>query len=236
MNDDATKESFADTGGERLHPVDYLHRDEARPEQQPMMTTPLTSPDQGWNGERRAAQATDSRQTAAIIPDGSESAHRRTMFERLVTDEGDVAGLLAYSLYKLGKREWLSAFATANDRAPSADETRAFMLVEQSARRVASYRREAEGRLAGFVSKSGPAMPDGKPAPQPRMEMILQDFARGANAEALRTPALASESVPLATVAKPQVRTMAGYLLLLLALVGVLALLVNYAKSSFLAP
>ncbi len=50
------------------------------------------------------------------------------VFERLVddADEGDeqLVGLVAYGLYKIGKREWLVAFRQENGRGPTADECR----------------------------------------------------------------------------------------------------------------
>src|SRR5262249_48922728 len=50
------------------------------------------------------------------------AAMRDTIFDRLVSGESDVVGLLAYSLSMQNKRDWLAAFQAETGRAPSADE------------------------------------------------------------------------------------------------------------------
>ncbi|MBY0612885.1 MAG: hypothetical protein K2P80_11955 [Beijerinckiaceae bacterium] len=164
----------------------------------------------------------------SVMRDKSVDPHRNPMFELLVKDDSDLAGLLAYALYKLSKREWLNAFIAAHEREPNGDEMRAFILGEQTARRISSYRRQAEDALAGRAPE--PQTQDHRQTERPRMETILQQFARGTGSVALRAPEPAA-----AAMQKPQsnLRTMGGYLLILLALVGLLALMVNYAKSSF---
>lgn len=166
----------------------------------------------------------------SVIRDKGVDPHRNPMFGLLVKDDSDLAGLLAYSLYKLSKREWLNAFTAAHEREPNGDEMRAFILGEQTARRIASYRRQAEDALAGRAPE--PERANQSQTERPRMETILQQFARGSAGAALRAP---EPSAAAMQKPQPNLRTMGGYLLILLALVGLLALMVNYAKSSFFA-
>jgi hypothetical protein len=77
-----------------------------------------------------------------------DDPHRNPIFELLVQGESDVAGLLAYGLYKQNKRDWLIAFQASNSRAPDAAELAAFILAERIPRRVATYRRLAEDMLS----------------------------------------------------------------------------------------
>jgi hypothetical protein len=69
------------------------------------------------------------------------------LFGLLVQGENDVPGLLAYSLYKQNKRDWLIAFEAAQGRAPTIAETDAFILGERLPRRTQTYRRLAEDML-----------------------------------------------------------------------------------------
>ncbi len=72
---------------------------------------------------------------------------RNPMFELLVQGESDVAGLLAYALYKQNKRDWLIAFQATHGRDPAPAETEAFILGERLPRRTATYRRLADDML-----------------------------------------------------------------------------------------
>lgn len=64
----------------------------------------------------------------------------------------DLAGLIAYSLYKSQKREWLIAYAAQHGRPPSAVETAAMTAayVNVDARHI--YRRQAASLLDGYAS------------------------------------------------------------------------------------
>jgi hypothetical protein len=79
-------------------------------------------------------------------PEPADERHN-PMFELLVQGESDVTGLLAYSLYKQNKRDWLIAFQATDGRDPDGAETAAFILAERLPRRVATYRRLAEDML-----------------------------------------------------------------------------------------
>ena len=75
---------------------------------------------------------------------------RNPIFDALIgTDEDDVAGLVAYSIYKQNKRAWLDDFVKATGRGPTEAETRAYIIGESTERRLATYRRLAASTLAG---------------------------------------------------------------------------------------
>ena len=75
---------------------------------------------------------------------------RNPIFDALVgADEEDIAGLVAYSIYKQNKRSWLDDFVKTTGRAPSEAETRSYIIGESTERRLATYRRLAASTLAG---------------------------------------------------------------------------------------
>jgi len=83
-------------------------------------------------------------------PDLEGEVERNPIFDALVGSEGeDVAGLVAYSIYKQNKRAWLDDFVKATGRAPSDAETRSYIIGESTERRLAIYRRLAASTLAG---------------------------------------------------------------------------------------
>jgi hypothetical protein len=76
-------------------------------------------------------------------------AERNPIFDTLVTPDDDIAGLVAYSMYKQNKRAWLDDFIKATGRAPSDAESRAYIIGESTERRLNAYRRLAAETLAG---------------------------------------------------------------------------------------
>lgn len=86
--------------------------------------------------------------------DGTE-AERNTIFDSLVRVEGEVSGLVAYSIYKQNKRAWLNDFIKTTGRPPTEAESRAYIIGESTDRRLATYRHLAEATLAG----QGPEAP-----------------------------------------------------------------------------
>jgi hypothetical protein len=75
---------------------------------------------------------------------------RNPIFDALVgPDEEDVAGLVAYSIYKQNKRAWLDDFVKTTGHAPNEAETRSYIIGESTERRLATYRRLAASTLAG---------------------------------------------------------------------------------------
>ena len=83
-------------------------------------------------------------------PELEGEVERNPIFDALVgPDEEDVAGLVAYSIYKQNKRAWLDDFVKTTARAPSEAETRSYIIGESTERRIATYRRLAASTLAG---------------------------------------------------------------------------------------
>jgi hypothetical protein len=83
-------------------------------------------------------------------PELEGEVERNPIFDALVgPDEEDVAGLVAYSIYKQNKRAWLHNFVKATGRGPSDAETRSYIIGESTERRLATYRRLAASKLAG---------------------------------------------------------------------------------------
>ena len=99
-------------------------------------------------------------QAVAVAMEGGD---RNNVFGQLVQEDGDIAGLVAYSIYKQNKLDWLRAFESAKGRAPGDDELASYIIGEGTPRRLATYRHLAEATLAG----NGPEV-DGAPAPASR--------------------------------------------------------------------
>ena len=89
--------------------------------------------------------------------DGEE---RNAVFESLVTADGDIVGLVAYSIYKQNKHDWLIAFDKLKGRPPNEGEQSAYIVGESTPRRLAIYRHLAEATLEG----RGPETPAGPSA------------------------------------------------------------------------
>ena len=80
---------------------------------------------------------------------GRDASERNGIFRSLVSDDSDIAGLVAYSIYKQNKLDWLRAFEVANGRAPDTAEISAYIIGEGTPRRLATYRHLAEATLNG---------------------------------------------------------------------------------------
>src|SRR3954453_18649923 len=91
---------------------------------------------------------------SSLTPTG-EDGDRSPVFSHLVTGDNDIVGLVAYSIYKQNKLDWLLAFHRAPGREPSEQENTAYIIGEATPRRLATYRHLAESTLAG----SGPDVP-----------------------------------------------------------------------------
>ena len=100
-----------------------------------------------------AATPTSGAMSAAgVYPEADEFAQGKMqagVFQRLVGDDNDIAGLVAYSIYKQNKLDWLRAFEVANGRAPDTAEISAYIIGEGTPRRLATYRHLAEATLNG---------------------------------------------------------------------------------------
>jgi hypothetical protein len=116
---------------------------------------------------KRPAPAEQSASVA--LTDGGREApgDRNTVFGSLVTEDSDVVGLVAYSIYKQNKHDFLVAFSKAKGREPNETEMGAYTMGESTPRRLAIYRHLAQATLDGRGPDS-PAIPGGaakKPAP-----------------------------------------------------------------------
>ena len=105
------------------------------------------------------AEPTASVAATAVV----DRSDRNSVFAHLVHDDGDIAGLVAYSIYKQNKLDWLRAFEAAKGRAPDEKELAAYIIGEGTPRRLATYRHLAEATLAG----KGPEV-HGAPTPLAR--------------------------------------------------------------------
>ena len=74
---------------------------------------------------------------------------RNPVFEQLVAGDVDIVGLVAYSIYKQNKRDWLIAFRRVKNRAPTEDEASAYIIGESTPRRLATFRHLAQATLDG---------------------------------------------------------------------------------------
>lgn len=88
---------------------------------------------------------------------GLDEADRNPVFKSLVTGDSDVVGLVAYSVYKQNKHDWLLAFAKAKGREPEEAEITAYIIGESTPRRLSIYRHLAHATLDG----KGPDVPVG---------------------------------------------------------------------------
>ncbi len=107
--------------------------------------------------------------------DGDERSN--AVFESLVKGDADIVGLVAYSIYKQNKHDWLVAFDKAKARQPNEPELTSYIIGESTPRRLAIYRHLAEATLEG----RGPEVPAG-----PSAEAFAQ---RTYGAAARRAPA-----------------------------------------------
>lgn len=83
---------------------------------------------------------------ASVARDESE---RNPIFDALVSPDGEVSGLVAYSIYKQNKRAWLDDFVRMTGRTPTEAETRAYIIGESTERRLATYKQLAAATLTG---------------------------------------------------------------------------------------
>ena len=102
----------------------------------------------------------DGTSMVSSLADRPVNGERNAVFINLVKDDGDIAGLVAYSIYKQHKLDWLTAFEAAKRRAPNEAELASYIIGEGTPRRLATYRHLAEAVLAAH----GPDV-TGQPVP-----------------------------------------------------------------------
>ncbi len=66
------------------------------------------------------------------------------VFDKLIDDDDDLVGLVAYGLYQLRKREWVAAHLAKNGRSPSEDDVKAYSFHFQEGS-LDALTHEAEG-------------------------------------------------------------------------------------------
>src|SRR5277367_884108 len=93
------------------------------------------------------------------VPAATEESERNPIFDSLVGPDGEIAGLVAYSIYKQNKRAWLEDFIKATKRTPTEAETRSYIIGESTERRLATYRQLAAATLGGQSVRSKGAAP-----------------------------------------------------------------------------
>jgi len=84
---------------------------------------------------------------------------RNAVFDQLVREDGDIVGLVAYSIYKQNKVDWLNAFEKATGRAPNTGEVNAYIIGESTPRRLGTYRHLAGATLSGNGPDSDAEVP-----------------------------------------------------------------------------
>ena len=102
--------------------------------------------------------------TSSAEPTIIDPAEHNIVFTSLVTGDQDVVGLVAYSIYKQNKYDWLMAFSRTKGRMPDESEAQSYLLGESTTRRLATYRHLAEATLEG----RGIEVPGNGPRPSPR--------------------------------------------------------------------
>jgi hypothetical protein len=100
-------------------------------------------------GEAAAAASSDYQPQTEIAHTAKTSLPNDNVFDRLVHDEEDIVGLLAYSLSMQNKRDWMAAFHKEVGRDPTPSELTAYDIGERIDRRLATYRKLAEHALSG---------------------------------------------------------------------------------------
>jgi hypothetical protein len=102
-----------------------------------------------------------------------EDGERNAVFASLVTADTDVVGLVAYSIYKQNKHDWLAAFRRQRGREPDGNEHAAYILGEGTARRLATYRHLAEATIEGRGPEVSFAQGSDGPRPRPHRPAAL---------------------------------------------------------------
>jgi hypothetical protein len=100
------------------------------------------------SGEKPLVKSVNSPAFAPLSNEAIED-ERQSVFTSLVGDDSDVVGLVAYSIYKQNKHDFLVAFNRQLAREPNEAELSAYIMGEATPRRLAIYRHLAQSTLAG---------------------------------------------------------------------------------------
>lgn len=93
--------------------------------------------------------ATASVEAKPLSSSNSEERERNEVFGSLVKGDDDIVGLVAYSIYKQNKHDWLVAFNKTKAREPNEDEAFSYIAGESTVRRLAIYRHLVQATLEG---------------------------------------------------------------------------------------
>ncbi len=129
--------------------------------------------------ESDQSMSTRAGERSALVPDPAivDPAEHNIVFTSLVTADDDIVGLVAYSIYKQNKYDWLQAYGRLEARMPEPAEVQSYLLGESTPRRLATYRHLAQavldgrgpdviGTPNGTAARNGAARPS---APSPRV-------------------------------------------------------------------
>jgi hypothetical protein len=108
---------------------------------------------------------------------------------RLVKEDADITGLVAYSIYKQNKLDWIRAFEKHRGRRPNEAEVFAYTIGEGTPRRLVTYRHLADALLSGNILDSSCTQGDRHKAISPRNRL------KGWNAEPIRGLAWVASSL-----------------------------------------
>lgn len=111
-----------------------------------------------------------------VVIDATVENDRNAVFSALVKGDADITGLVAYSIYKQNKLDWLQAFEKVKGREPAENELISYIVGESTPRRIATYRHLAEATLAG----NGPKI-EGQSASD---SFVTRNYAAAAKANA----------------------------------------------------
>ncbi|MGE3246242.1 MAG: hypothetical protein AB7F96_06575 [Beijerinckiaceae bacterium] len=110
---------------------------------------PGAEPFEVKGGGKNAQDATAAKPVDLHDHMNSEERERNAVFGSLVTGDEDIVGLVAYSIYKQNKHDWLVSFNKAKDREPNESEAYSYIVGESTPRRLAIYRHLAQATLEG---------------------------------------------------------------------------------------
>jgi hypothetical protein len=100
-------------------------------------------------GEKSAGHAVMISPVNDADPLDKTDNERNAVFVNLVREDGDIIGLVAYSIYKQNKVDWLHAFQKTLGRGPTEAELNSYIIGESTPRRLGIYRHLAGATLTG---------------------------------------------------------------------------------------
>lgn len=76
------------------------------------------------------------------------------IYRKLVTDKNDVLGIIAYSIYKRQKIEFIKNFETQNNRPPDDNDLRHFINISNSDSQLELYKNQALELTQNFLNET----------------------------------------------------------------------------------